>query len=340
MKKIFFQDIIGDAIPKQLSTSFNASAKDEFGEFFVEFKNEIGKGTIRKITFDWGVTLINFEAIFKEETHLIASFKDESPVDFIFITEGGSKFVNDIGENIELKRFQNIIITYKIDAINSQIFKPNTKIKKTIIQIIPSKYKKKKNYSTLLLPEGLTSIFNSKEHDTVYNHFGNFSLKIADQIRLLQNCTHEGLIRNVMMEGYVHIIMGLQLHEYEKFEHTSSKNNSLSSREIDKIDKATLLIGKKLDQHISVETIAQEVMLTPTKLQEGFRLLHAYTVNGYSREVKLQKAREYLEQTDMTISEIVYSIGYRSRSYFSKIFTERFHMLPTAYRKNNKVKVR
>ena len=139
-----------------------------------------------------------------------------------------------------------------------------------------------------------------------------------------------------MIEGYTHVILGLQLHEYQNFKLKQLTNNNLSSRETEKIEEASVLIENNIDQHLSVESIAKQVMLTPTKLQEGFKLFYSTTVNGYCREVKLQKAREYLEQSDMTISEIVYSIGYRSRSYFSKIFAERFYILPTDYRKKNK----
>ncbi|UWX54441.1 helix-turn-helix transcriptional regulator [Maribacter litopenaei] len=76
--------------------------------------------------------------------------------------------------------------------------------------------------------------------------------------------------------------------------------------------------------------------LSPKKLQLGFKLLYSKTVNEYVRQLKLEVSRDYLKNTDLTISEIVYLIGIKSRSYFSKIFSEAYGILPTEYRRHLK----
>ena len=81
--------------------------------------------------------------------------------------------------------------------------------------------------------------------------------------------------------------------------------------------------------------LAKRVSLSEFRLQEGFKTLYHQTVNGYSKEIKLQKAAEYLKYSDFSVSEIVYKIGFNSRSYFSQIFSKRFGMLPTDYRNKN-----
>ncbi|MCB0387243.1 MAG: helix-turn-helix transcriptional regulator, partial [Winogradskyella sp.] len=72
--------------------------------------------------------------------------------------------------------------------------------------------------------------------------------------------------------------------------------------------------------------------LSPSKLQEGFKLMHGHTVTEYIREVRIKKAEELIKNTDMNISEVVYTIGLTSRSYFSKIFKEKYNCSPKDYK--------
>lgn len=58
-------------------------------------------------------------------------------------------------------------------------------------------------------------------------------------------------------------------------------------------------------------------------MQEGFKLLHGLTTCDYVKSVRLKKSEELISTTDLTVYEIVYSLGLSSRSYFSKIFKEK-----------------
>ena len=51
----------------------------------------------------------------------------------------------------------------------------------------------------------------------------------------------------------------------------------------------------------------------------------------------MELAKEFINTTDMSISEICFGVGYTSRSYFSKLFFNRFGILPKDY-KNSFVK--
>lgn len=58
------------------------------------------------------------------------------------------------------------------------------------------------------------------------------------------------------------------------------------------------------------------------------------TVTNFIRNERLILAEELIQTSDMNISEIVYSIGFTSRSYFSKIFRNKFNCTPKAYLMN------
>lgn len=69
------------------------------------------------------------------------------------------------------------------------------------------------------------------------------------------------------------------------------------------------------------------------KLQYGFHNLYGLSVNNYVKKIRLQIAMELLKNSDLSISEIVYKIGLSSRSYFSKIFKEKYGITPSYYKK-------
>jgi transcriptional regulator GlxA family with amidase domain len=57
-------------------------------------------------------------------------------------------------------------------------------------------------------------------------------------------------------------------------------------------------------------------------------------LTGYSpieviRITRLKEARQLLQTTDKTVSEVAYEVGFSSPSYFSKCYRELFGSLPT-----------
>ncbi len=53
----------------------------------------------------------------------------------------------------------------------------------------------------------------------------------------------------------------------------------------------------------------------------------------YIRRLKLQRAKELLQSTDLNISEIAYEVGFKDLSYFSRSFSEEFGVSPSETRK-------
>ena len=109
---------------------------------------------------------------------------------------------------------------------------------------------------------------------------------------------------------------------------------SLTKMELNAIAELTDYINEFTDLDHKVENLSDRVGLSAAKLQEGFKFQHGLTVCEYIRSVRLTKSEDLIINTDLNISEIVYSVGFTSRSYFSKIFKERFDCTPSEYKKN------
>jgi AraC-like DNA-binding protein len=51
----------------------------------------------------------------------------------------------------------------------------------------------------------------------------------------------------------------------------------------------------------------------------------------FIRSVKLNKAANLLENTDMKVAQIGYTVGFSTPNYFTRAFKAKFNMLPTEY---------
>jgi signal transduction histidine kinase/ligand-binding sensor domain-containing protein/DNA-binding response OmpR family regulator len=91
------------------------------------------------------------------------------------------------------------------------------------------------------------------------------------------------------------------------------------------------------DSNLSVENLAEELLLSRSKLYRKIKALTGDTATEFIRNVKLEKAKELLVKTDFTVSEISYKVGFSSPSYFTKCFKNHFGVIPKEIRESNKV---
>ena len=158
---------------------------------------------------------------------------------------------------------------------------------------------------------------------------------MADLINSIQNINAKGMLRILKIEARVYEILSMHIQEHNKI--VSGKKTPL------RIDKTTLKtvrnIGNDILKHPAKEYNLYELSLnsgvSQAKLQEGFKFLYNRTVTEYIRHIRLENARDMLKNTDLNISQIVYSIGFSSRSYFSKIFKEKYNITPNKFKKSS-----
>ena len=84
---------------------------------------------------------------------------------------------------------------------------------------------------------------------------------------------------------------------------------------------------------ISVDRLAKEAHISKRVCYRLFREnLHMSPV-GYMTAYRLRKACQRLAETDEPITQIAYSCGLGSSSYFGKLFREHYGCTPAAYRR-------
>ena len=119
------------------------------------------------------------------------------------------------------------------------------------------------------------------------------------------------------------------------FNSVSSTINSNQTTSIDKefMNNVLNYINENInDEKLNVENLAGELLLSRSKLYRKIKALTGDTANEFIRKVRLEKAKQIIETTEYTISEVCYKVGFSSPSYFTKCFKDYFEFLPTEVR--------
>ena len=88
------------------------------------------------------------------------------------------------------------------------------------------------------------------------------------------------------------------------------------------------------DNNLNVENLADELLLSRSKLYRKIKALTGLTANEFIRNVRLEKSKEILENSEFSISEICYKVGFSSPSYFTKCFKIQYGVLPKEIRED------
>lgn len=95
------------------------------------------------------------------------------------------------------------------------------------------------------------------------------------------------------------------------------------------------LVERYIREHyaetLSLDILADKVYLTPHYLSSMFIQEKGIGVNKYIKNVRMEKARELLLETNMKISEICEKTGYSNLSYFCRSFRNEYGKTPEQY---------
>jgi len=91
------------------------------------------------------------------------------------------------------------------------------------------------------------------------------------------------------------------------------------------------LINKGLP---TVQYIAGELHLSPKYLSTLLRVLTGQNTQQYIHEKLIEKAKEKLSTTELSVSEIAYQLGFEHLQSFSKLFKIKTHLSPLEFRQS------
>ncbi len=93
-------------------------------------------------------------------------------------------------------------------------------------------------------------------------------------------------------------------------------------------------ISENYTSHISVKDICDAVGYSKSTVLSAFKKEYSITVNNYLTNLRLEQAKKMLSSSEFTVNEIALKCGFTDQSYFSKVFSGKYAMTPTDYRRD------
>lgn len=96
---------------------------------------------------------------------------------------------------------------------------------------------------------------------------------------------------------------------------------------------AQVLLRGQLQQAPSVSDLATAVGLSTRTLNRRFKAALGVGPVAYLKQLRLEEARTLLRQTNLSISEVGWQVGFKDGSFFGRQFQQHTGMSPRAYRR-------
>jgi AraC family transcriptional regulator len=93
------------------------------------------------------------------------------------------------------------------------------------------------------------------------------------------------------------------------------------------------LMHTRLSEDISLDELAFEARLSPFHFARMFKQSVGVPPRVYLTRLRMEKACELLEYTDLPITEIALEVGYSSNQVLARVFTKHVNMSPSDYRR-------
>jgi transcriptional regulator GlxA family with amidase domain len=93
-------------------------------------------------------------------------------------------------------------------------------------------------------------------------------------------------------------------------------------------------INTHYSETLSREDIAQHVGISADYLTDCFRQELSITPMIYLRRYRILQARELLETTNLSMTQVAFKVGFSESAHFTRLFQREVGMTPRAYRHN------
>jgi len=101
-----------------------------------------------------------------------------------------------------------------------------------------------------------------------------------------------------------------------------------------RLSQAREFINDCFDQPLDLEQISRQAFFSPYHFLRLFRQAFQKTPHQYLIERRLEKAKELLAASDLSVTEICFSIGFQSLGSFSSLFHKNTGHSPSLYRQH------
>ncbi|MEM7370745.1 MAG: AraC family transcriptional regulator [Bacteroidota bacterium] len=236
-----------------------------------------------------------------------------------FAQELGSQEIYEFGYN------QHNII-YASDFKGRSMVRPNQRIKIFEINLMPQFFKRFLPQSSDTFLQFLASL-ERQESGFLSPHNYPITPSMHAVIQEILCCDRKGVFKRMYLEAKVIELLLLQLEQMISLK--SPKTLLLRQLEIDRLHAVREYLLHNLDRPCTLMQLARQFGTNEYALKVGFKQIFGTTVFEYWNSAKMQQAKRWLLDEDLTVSQVADRIGYKNPQHFSTAFKKRFGYPPS-----------
>ena len=99
-----------------------------------------------------------------------------------------------------------------------------------------------------------------------------------------------------------------------------------------KVRKVIQLVDSSFTGELTIEDIARSVNLSPSRISRLFKSETGTTIGRFIKHSRLERARNLLETTDLSVVQILTQTGISCPSHFVRDFKKVYGVSPSQYR--------
>lgn len=105
---------------------------------------------------------------------------------------------------------------------------------------------------------------------------------------------------------------------------------SITSKDETFLKKVVKIVSDNMDDpNFNIEAVAAQLNMVYNTFYKKFKSLTNLTPVEFLRDLRLQRAKEYLETGEYTVAEVAYMVGFNHAKYFSTCFKEKYKQSPS-----------
>ncbi len=112
-----------------------------------------------------------------------------------------------------------------------------------------------------------------------------------------------------------------------------SENNRIPDWELESIYEVSNYLNENYKRHIPLEVLARSACMSHNKMTHRFKQVHGVTITEYIQNLRIEKAKDMLLNSDREIGEIANEVGYKLHRSFSEVFKQATKFTPREFRK-------
>lgn len=321
-----------NTIARQILDFFGENHRGSVPEIFI---NELGK--FETLTLYEGDEFLVKEYQFSYAEDYTMKFRTEAVkyIELAFFLDGAEVIQDLVDEKKgEYKLFHHYIYFTPENADVEIYFQKETSYKNLDIYVSKDYFHQLAGSNTTL-----QNFINKIDQNTAASLFPE-GLPITPQMMSIlleiKKCNLEGFYRDYFIKSKILNLLFLI------FEFTKSTQNetvtksrlSINTYEVHQLMEVKKFIEDNLKSFYTIEQLSIKFGINEFKLKNGFKELFGDGVFHYASKLRMKEALYLLKNSDFSIKEIAYHLGYASPSSFSVAFKNELGMGPSYYRKN------